>query len=55
MDETITLQDDLREFREDCHGEPLPIGEVLSELFARYQARYPELQIAVVHTPIEAA
>lgn len=55
MDEIITIQDDRRELQDDRRCEPLPIGEVLSELFARYEARYPDLQIAVVHATAEAA
>jgi hypothetical protein len=36
--------------RGECR-EPQPIGEILSELLAQYQARFPEVRIAVVETP----
>ena len=31
--------------------QPQPIGEILAELLARYQQRFPGVQIAVVETP----
>ena len=34
--------------------EPQPIGAILAELFAHYQARFPEVRIAVVKTPAVA-
>jgi hypothetical protein len=33
---------------------PQPIGAVLAELLAQYQARFPEVRIAVVETPVAA-
>jgi hypothetical protein len=39
--------------REDRQG-PQPIGTVLNELFAQYQARFPEIRIVVVETPAVA-
>jgi hypothetical protein len=33
------------------HREPQPIGEILSELMAQYQARFPAVHIRVVETP----
>ncbi len=33
---------------------PQPIGAVLAELLAQYQARFPEVRIAVVETPAVA-
>lgn len=30
---------------------PQPIGEVLAELLAQYQARFPNVKISVVETP----
>ncbi len=35
-------------------GEPQPIGAILAELLAQYQARFPEVRIAVVETPAVA-
>ena len=32
-------------------GEPHPIGEILTELLAQYQVRFPDAGIAVVKTP----
>jgi hypothetical protein len=55
MDQLMTTQDDRRERQDEQRGGPLPIGDVLTELFARYQARFPELQITIVHTTAEAA
>ena len=34
--------------------EPQPIGAILAELLAQYQARFPEVHIAVVETPAVA-
>ncbi len=34
---------------EECRG-PQPIGAVLAELLAQYQARFPQVRIAVVET-----
>ena len=36
------------------HGEPVAIGEVLAELLAQYQARFPDVQITVVDTAAAA-
>jgi hypothetical protein len=36
--------------REDRGSEPQPIGEILAELLAQYQARFPEMQLCVVET-----
>jgi hypothetical protein len=34
--------------------EPQPIGVILAELLAQYQARFPQVRIAVVETPAVA-
>ena len=31
-----------------------PINEILEELFAKYQAQFPNIRIAVVETPVSA-
>jgi hypothetical protein len=31
-----------------------PIGEILEELLAQYQARFPGIRIAIVETPVSA-
>jgi len=36
-------------------GEPQRIGDVLAELLALYQTRFPGLRITVVETPVAAA
>ena len=52
MDNRISLH---REDRErDDRREPRPIGEILAELLNQYQARFPEVRIAVVETPATA-
>ena len=33
---------------------PQPIGAILADLLAQYQARFPEIQITVVETPAVA-
>jgi hypothetical protein len=38
---------------EDRRG-PQPIGTVLAELLAQYQARFPQINISVVETPAVA-
>jgi hypothetical protein len=46
---------DPRESEESTdRGEPAAIGEVLAELLAQYQARFPEVQITVVEVPTAA-
>ena len=32
-------------------GEPQPIGEILAELLAQYEGRFPAANVAVVQTP----
>jgi hypothetical protein len=41
-----------REF--EGRSEPRPIGAVLAELLAQYQARFPEARISIVETPAAA-
>jgi hypothetical protein len=40
----------IEEERKDAH----PISEILEELFAQYESRFPGLRIAVVETPVNA-
>lgn len=40
--------------RDQHRDGPQPIGEILAELLARYQVRFPEAKIAVVETPVTA-
>lgn len=39
----------------DRHDGPHPIGEILAELLAQYEVRFPQVPIAVVETPVAAA
>lgn len=41
--------------RESSHQTPPAIGEILEELFARYQARFPDLQLIVIEEAEAAA
>jgi hypothetical protein len=36
-------------------GEPQPIGEILQELLAQYEARFPEINVVVVDAAATAA
>jgi hypothetical protein len=36
------------------HDEPQPVGEILHELLALYEQRYPNIQIMVVETNASA-
>ena len=45
-----TFCDDERE----RDGEPQPVGEILEELLARYERRFPDVQITVVETAATA-
>jgi hypothetical protein len=38
----------------DRHNEARPIGQILEELFAQYQAQFPNIKISVVETPVNA-
>jgi hypothetical protein len=51
MTNRITLDGDERQ-RE---GEPQPLGEILQELLAQYEARFPGINIVVVETAATAA
>jgi hypothetical protein len=45
------MKNRITRFEERRGGEPQPIGEILGELLARYQSRFPSVQVAVVQTP----
>jgi hypothetical protein len=49
--------DNLNEQREERghHDGPQPIGEILAELLAQYEARFPAVRFTVVETPVAAA
>jgi hypothetical protein len=54
MEEMMTALERL-DWRDVPADEPHHIGEVLSELLAQYQARFPELRVTVVETSVAAA
>ena len=35
-------------------GEPQPVGEILEELLAQYEAKFPDVQITIVETAATA-
>jgi hypothetical protein len=45
---------DWPETEEQRNPEPQPIGEILDELLAQYERRFPDVRIAVVETPATA-
>ncbi len=45
------MQNRIARFEERRDGGPQPIGNIIAELLARYQSRFPGLRIAVVQTP----
>ncbi len=45
------MQNRITRFQERRSGEPQPIGEIITELLARYQSRFPGVRVAVVQTP----
>jgi hypothetical protein len=49
-----TFLEDQPETQNDRKEEPQPIGEILEELLAQYQRRFPDLGIAVMETPVSA-
>ncbi len=51
MNRITTLGRDERE----QEGEPQPVGEILQELLAQYEARFPGINIVVVETAVTAA
>jgi hypothetical protein len=51
MENRITLGDDRPQGGSET---PPTIGEVLAELLAQYQVRFPQVRITVVETPVAA-
>jgi hypothetical protein len=41
--------------RRERDGEPQPVGEILQELLAQYEARFPGINVVVVETETTAA
>ncbi len=54
MNDRMTLSREVPESL-DRRGEgPQPVGEILAELLALYQVRFPEARVVVVETPVAA-
>ena len=53
-DRTKTTLQESSESRKTRKSGPLPMREILEELFVWWQARFPEFQIAVVEMPMNA-
>ena len=49
-----TFLEDWPETSHERNDEPHPIGEVVEELLAEYERRFPGVRIAVVETPATA-
>jgi hypothetical protein len=47
--------DDTAERPDRRNGEPHPVGEVLEELLAQYEARYPGIRVTIAETVTTAA
>jgi hypothetical protein len=54
MDGRLTGFEDDFDRHDEGAGEPQTIGDVLADLFALYQARFPEVNITVVELPAAA-
>jgi hypothetical protein len=48
MENRISVFEEDFDRREEGGGQPQPIGEILAELLARYQAKFPDVQVSVV-------
>jgi hypothetical protein len=53
--QVLPQRENPRQRGDERRGEPQPIGEVLAELLACYQQRFPGARIALVETPAAAA
>ncbi len=45
------MQNRIAGIQERRGGTPQPIGEILAELLARFEARFPSAKITVIETP----
>jgi hypothetical protein len=43
---------DIREERDRLDDEPQPIGEILEELLAQYETKFPNIPITVMETAV---
>ena len=41
-------------YDDEQSGEPQPVGEILEELLAQYEAKFPDIHITVVETAATA-
>ncbi len=51
MDSILEYNSD---WEEDRGSEPQAIGEILAELLAEYERRYPEVSVTVIEVPAAA-
>ncbi len=50
MDNRIVTADHSGRMAGDRGDGPQPVGQILAELLAQYQARFPDARIEIVHT-----
>jgi len=48
------MENRITDFMEEERKDAQPISEILEELFAQYETRFPGIRIAVVETPVNA-
>jgi hypothetical protein len=53
-DQGKTMENRITDFMEEERKDAQPISEILEELFAQYETRFPGIRIAVVETPVNA-
>jgi hypothetical protein len=53
MDDRITAFEE-GDWDDGRGGEPQAIGDILADLLAQYQTRFPEVNITVVEVPVAA-
>jgi hypothetical protein len=53
MDDQATVNEE-GQWDDGRDAEPLPIGNVLAELLAQYQTRFPKINITIAQTPVAA-
>jgi len=49
-EEWTVFCDEQQDRREPLGPQPTPIGDVLAELLAQYQARFPEMRLTVIES-----
>jgi len=54
MDGRLTGFEDNFDWLDEGAGEPQALGEIMADLLAQYQARFPAINITVVEVPATA-